>query len=549
MSENWTKDELTKQLFDTSRPYYQDQRWYCTWHEHLIYTTETPEEFSTWLYAENDKEIDDDFEKYYPNFDDVEDFNFLTFTGTYLSKKVRWSRSQHRWVYLNNRPVDFTEEKTSDEEGQVSALLERAVTAVASATASVTGTPRAQTPSQPSFSLPGGFLDTPGAGPSATSHLPTPQSLLVQARDEEAPTPLVPRPQSPQRRFAPPPVAPVYQAPLIAAPPAPAPMAAPAPKALGTPPEPFDGKPEKAEAFWNQVDNYYYLNQDLYTNEDKRVSAALTHFKVGTPGGEWARELQKTALDATPITFGTWADFKTAFRKHFIPVETELESTSKMYSCHMNQRNFEDWYQEWANHASKANVDEKTKMYAFRKMINPALHTKIMGVSPTPTTMNDLVEKAREFDKVWRIFSSPAFTGGSRRPRSAQNRALNTEEPTNIQVNAIPGNSPPRSKLSKEERQRRFAEKLCFYCAKPGHVARDCRAKTNAMKSRTQGRNAKARALITESEEPIIEEDDLDDQQITVSSLRNWYNRAGEHERLLANDIIRPQSAPVSHDF
>jgi hypothetical protein len=38
---------------------------------------------------------------------------------------------------------------------------------------------------------------------------------------------------------------------------------APAPKALGTPPEPFDGAASKAETFLSALQNYYYLNEAL----------------------------------------------------------------------------------------------------------------------------------------------------------------------------------------------------------------------------------------------------------------------------------------------
>ena len=64
-------------------------------------------------------------------------------------------------------------------------------------------------------------------------------------------------------------------------------------KLLGAAPEPFDGKPEKAESFWNNLENYYYLNGDAYSNESKKVSSALTHFKIGTSAREWAQDQQK----------------------------------------------------------------------------------------------------------------------------------------------------------------------------------------------------------------------------------------------------------------
>jgi hypothetical protein len=41
-------------------------------------------------------------------------------------------------------------------------------------------------------------------------------------------------------------------------------MANPTPKALGTPPEPFDGAASKAETFLSALQNYYYLNEALY---------------------------------------------------------------------------------------------------------------------------------------------------------------------------------------------------------------------------------------------------------------------------------------------
>jgi hypothetical protein len=77
-------------------------------------------------------------------------------------------------------------------------------------------------------------------------------------------------------------------------------------KILGTPPEPFEGKPEKAEAFWNNLENYFYLNEDIFNTDGKKISSALTYFKIGTSAGEWAQDLQKKALAHTPISFGTW---------------------------------------------------------------------------------------------------------------------------------------------------------------------------------------------------------------------------------------------------
>jgi len=62
-------------------------------------------------------------------------------------------------------------------------------------------------------------------------------------------------------------------------------------------------------------------------------------------------------------------------------------------------------------------------------------------------------------------------------------RAIEEEEPT-AEINATHGRgqfrgrsrgtSFRRGKLSPKERERRFKEKLCMYCGKPGHIATNC---------------------------------------------------------------------------
>jgi hypothetical protein len=128
--------------------------------------------------------------------------------------------------------------------------------------------------------------------------------------------------------------APVIQVPVITAPAQPAPVIPPThvarvatPKILGSAPEPYDGKPEKADAFINNLGNYYFLNTTTFDTDEKKVSSVLTYFKIGTLAGEWAHDRQSAALSATPPDFGTWANFQTLFKAHFVPAHTELEAT------------------------------------------------------------------------------------------------------------------------------------------------------------------------------------------------------------------------------
>jgi hypothetical protein len=286
-------------------------------------------------------------------------------------------------------------------------------------------------------------------------------------------------------------------------------------KLLGSAPEPFDGTPAKAEGFWSSLATYYYLNRRSFPADNDKIAAALTHFKIGTPAGEWARAKQEAALSATPEDFGTWDDFTKNFKAQFVPVETKMSSTNSMHTLRMGGRPFQEWYQEWSNHATRSGANEETKMYAFRQNLPLALHQKILGVSPAPTTLTRLVELAREFDQLYRMWSKGP-------PRGPRTRALELEEPdlesTEVNLaNFPPGNRPKR--LSQEERDKRRREGRCLYCGKPGHWQDKCPEK---QKRRTPFQNSRqfprTRTLQTENPEDH-EEPAPDDSNPSISRL------------------------------
>ena len=151
-----------------------------------------------------------------------------------------------------------------------------------------------------------------------------------------------------------------------------------------------------------------------------------------------------------------------------------------MHNLRMGGRMFNDWYQEWSTHASRLGIDENTKMFAFRKNIPMALHEKIITLHPQPMTLKDLVEKASAFDQVWHVYR-PQMSGRSR-GYNARATAMGQEEEAQINLfqpkegdRHPSGNAATVGKVSRQEKDRCFKEKLCFYCSKPGHQVRDCR--------------------------------------------------------------------------
>ena len=451
-----------------------------------------------WTDADSNPLDDASYLSRIPDSQHISNVSLKLLTGSYRNKPVRFSISQNRWVYQNNHPVHFR-------------------------------TSQSQTPQS---SVPG----TPA--PSGPSHLPTPQTAGTSLAPQRQPSPSSRAqqklPVQPVPVQAPPIQAPVPVHPAglpPAAPPVNPVMAAPAnPKILGTLPESFDGKPEKAENFLAQLKNYYYLNTDVFADESRRVSAALTHFKSGTPAGEWAQDRANAALAVTPIDFGTWADFLDAFTKHFIPVDSQLESSVHMHNMRQGNKTFNEWYQQWYTHAARAGVDERTKMFAFRRNLNQALHTKIIALHPQPTTLPDLVAKARDFDRVYQLYNSPAFY---QKDKGARVRGSTTEDAAQINFSSTPQSSTQqRGPISQAEHDRCFKDKLCLYCGKPGHIAKECRAKKN--QKRPGIAPPKVHAATTQ--EPQMEENPPDSLQISSFRVPSPFS--------YDMGIVRPKSAP-----
>jgi len=206
----------------------------------------------------------------------------------------------------------------------------------------------------------------------------------------------------------------------------------PPPRILGTAPEPYNGKGDTAIAFWNALENYFTVNATTFDTNKKKVSSALTYFKQGTQARDWASDHIATILARNPINYGTWDNFREAFKAQFIPPETQNEAIQNIHNTPQRNREFGEWYQEWSQYARRANVDEATKMYAFRKALDTALHNKLLQLSPMPTTLAGLVEKAREFDRNWRTFAGPTRGFQRRNPRIQE---ISEEE---SEINAFP---------------------------------------------------------------------------------------------------------------
>ena len=136
-----------------------------------------------------------------------------------------------------------------------------------------------------------------------------------------------------------------------------------------------------------------------------------------------------------------------------------------------------------------------------------------MLVSPQPTTLAGLVEKAREINNSWQTFGNPGGQGrrsfNFHRSNNPKVREVINED---AEVNATQGRTTPpkcHGHLTPGEQQHRIDNNLCLYCGKPGHKAIECMAPLN----KRPGTKLQQVETTERDEEP---DDPLDDRSVNI---------------------------------
>jgi len=111
-------------------------------------------------------------------------------------------------------------------------------------------------------------------------------------------------------------------------------------------------------------------------------------------------------------------------------------------------------------------------MFTFQNALNGAINNWIASQSPRPATLAELVERARDLDRYWRMYAKPLDSQGNLHTRELSVKNSYTE------INATQPSiyEPPvrRAKLTKEPRQYHIDNHLCFYCRQEGHSIFGC---------------------------------------------------------------------------
>ena len=268
---------------------------------------------------------------------------------------------------------------------------------------------------------------------------------------------------------------------------------------LGQPPT-FDGTPEKARGWFNNVQLYLLVNKDIYNNNDRKIAYALSFMREGS-----------AALKRNPPNFGTWQNFLNKFSASFILENTKDQAIAWMTTARVDKKiPLMDYISQFRNSAALSEISNEDVLINFYSRGIPSfLMKKIYGMDTVPDTIEKWYQATLRFQHVWE--KTQEIAKGKTNP-FYQNHHRNNDnghkkkDPDAMDVDAV--------RLSDKEQQKRFKERRCYNCGAQGHIAKNCK-NPFAKKEEERPRNKKPEvsAKIEEIPDP--------DEETSVRAITN----------------------------
>ena len=271
---------------------------------------------------------------------------------------------------------------------------------------------------------------------------------------------------------------------------------------LGQPPT-FDGTPEKARGWFNNVQLYLLVNKDIYNDDDRKIAYALSFMREGS-AALWSLTETEAALKRNPPNFGTWQNFLNKFSALFILENTKDQAITWMTTTKVDKKTpLMDYISQFKNNAALSEINNEDVLINFySRGIPPFLMKRIYGMDTVPDTIDKWYQATLCFQHVWE--KTNEIAKGKTNPfyqNHHRNNDHKKKDPDAMDVDAV--------QLSEQEQQRRFREGRCYRCGGKGHVSRGCKnpfAKKEERKpeSKKPEVSAKIEEIPDSDEEPTV---------------------------------------------
>ena len=237
---------------------------------------------------------------------------------------------------------------------------------------------------------------------------------------------------------------------------------------LGQPPT-FDGTPEKARGWFNNVQLYLLVNKDIYNDDDRKIAYALSFMREGS-AALWALTETEAALKRNPPNFGTWQSFLDKFSASFILENTKDQAIAWMTTTKVDKKTpLIDYISQFKNNATLSEINNQDVLINFYSRGIPSfLMKKIYGMDTVPDTIDKWYQATLCFQHVWE--KTNEIARGKTNPfyqNHHRNNDHKKKDPDAMDVDAV--------QISHQERERRNRDNLCYGCGKAGHRIVNCR--------------------------------------------------------------------------
>lgn len=288
-------------------------------------------------------------------------------------------------------------------------------------------------------------------------------------------------------------------------------------------PDQFDGQePRKLRTFLMQLELNFNDRPTVFRQDRTKVNYALSYLK-GTALEWFEPGLFGPGGRLEPLWLSDWPTFVDQLKTNFGPHDPTGEAEAELERLHMKETHRITKYNvDFARLAAQCEWGEAALRYQYYRGLPARIKDEISRVGK-PTLLSGLRKLAQDIDgryherrsEISRETPKPAKPDSSKpaseqqnKPASSTSQKSSDKKPdhseraaSNKSTNARPPAPASRSpelqgklgkdgKLTQEERQRRFDNKLCMFCGGTGHIAKDCNKK-----------NAKARSATTKTTE------------------------------------------------
>jgi hypothetical protein len=257
-------------------------------------------------------------------------------------------------------------------------------------------------------------------------------------------------------------------------------------------PDKYDGGGlRKLKEYIRKCETAFKLEPETYYNDAVKTLYA-GQFLYGETLGAWLRLEESREGEVI-----SWNEFKKLLRDHLQDPVTRVAAQAQRYNEAVQKpgqsvKKFVTFLDEMEAELPPYS-DEHRRQHLLAKL-RPELRRAINNYQDVPTTRAGLVNLAIQLEANNKLNPYTEETKKNRMGDTSETQARKE------QANGKPNKFKPKGKshegshnstskskipdtLTKEEREKRVQEKLCFKCGKPGHMARFCRGKASSTPS------------------------------------------------------------------